>query len=75
LGILHTDGELGLFKVQQSGISQIAKIMNHKKVNANTMKGREPVSDFILTQPNQNSVAFYVYEAFGAIAIYQVFIN
>jgi hypothetical protein len=73
LGILHLDGELGLFKVQQSGISQIAKIMNHKKMNV--IKGKEPVSDFILTQPNQNSVAFYVYEAFGAITIYQVFVS
>ena len=75
LGILHLDGELGLYVVNQSGISQIAKILNHKRVNMQVQVGKEPVTDFIITQPNENSVAFYVYEAFGSIAIYQVFIS
>lgn len=75
LGILHLDGELGLYNVKQSGIAQIAKIANHKRTNAPVQVGKEPVSDFIMTQPNPNSVAFYVYEAFGSISIYQVFLS
>lgn len=73
LGVLHRDGELGLFSVNQTGISQVAKIMNHKR--GNIQVGREPVSDFVMTQPTQTSVAFYVFEAFGAISIYQIFMN
>jgi hypothetical protein len=73
LGVLHQDGELGLFSVNQTGISQVAKIMNHKR--GSVQPGREPVADFIMTQPTQSSVAFYVFEAFGSISIYQVFMN
>lgn len=49
--------------------------MNHKRMGGNVQRGREPVTDFIMTQPNSSSVAFYVYEAFGTIAIYQIFMS
>ena len=75
LGILHLDGEIGLYNVKQSGIAQIAKITNHKKTHVPVQVGKEPVSDFIMTQPNASSVAFYVFEAFGAISVYQVFLT
>lgn len=72
LGVLHADGEIGLYGVGEKGFRPIARIKSHKR--SNFKKDKPPVADFVLRQATPNSVGVYIYEAYGTCAVYEVIV-
>ena len=71
--IIHSDGELTCLEISANGITNIASIYSHKKMNSE--KGKEPVADVYLRDVNDFSFALYVFEAFGSVSVYQIMLN
>ena len=67
------DGELSIFAVKPSGLAKVGSIVSHKRHNVSP--DREPVTDFHLKLVNPSSIAVYVFEAFGTLAVYQIFLS